>query len=382
MVVLLFGLVSLFADITYESMRSVLGPLIQVVGGGVAFAGIAGGLGELISYSLRPISGYLADKLRAHWIFTFIGYIIGLFSIPLMGFCSSAQCVFILSQTERFGKALRNPARDYLISTVSHKYGRSFAIHEAVDQVGSVLGPVLIAFLISNFGYSTALKSMFVPATISIILLFITRKFYSDYISRKYLGQYEILDEKISYNGNLKDGEKNNAFVGDDIFKLYILFVFLTTLGFLNFQIISFHLKSIGFSDFVIPVIFAGAMFVDSVTAIPFGLIFDRKPFLTLIFIPITGVLGTFSLVNPVFMFFWGAYMGLSESIVKSGLAKIRKSAGAFGTLYLFSGLASLIGSFIFSLLYERNSYSIILISFVFQFLSALVLLKLRKFFK
>lgn len=369
-IIILFGLVSLFADITYESARSILGPYIGILGGSIALAGIAGGLGEMIAYSLRTITGYIADKFKSYWFFTILGYIIGLFSIPIMGFCQSATQVFILSQTERLGKALRNPSRDYLISTVSTKYGRSFALHEAIDQIGAVIGPILVAIIVSYAGYSAALKLMIIPTTISILLLIATKKIYSDEM-KKFSDDKTIVPKTQSENQNNKDK-----------LKTYITFAFLTNLGFINFQIISFHFKSSGLSDFWIPIAYAIAMLVDSITAIPFGILFDRKPILTLSFIPIFGFASSFSLLNPVSIIFWGAYMGLSESILKSGLAKISRKATSFGILHFSSGISSLISSVIFSKIYDFGINWIILFSLITQALSLFVLIKNLERFK
>lgn len=365
-VVILFGVVSLFADITYESARSVLGPLMQTLGGSIFLIGVGGGLGELISYSIRPISGYLADRFRSYWMFTFLGYIIGLFSVPLMGFCSSVNCVFLLFQVERLGKAIRNPARDHLIASVSSKYGRSFAIHELLDQIGAVIGPVLIAFLISSRGYFYALKFMVIPASLSMLFLLITKGIYSR----------SSEESSKDYKGEPGNADRNQ---GKDVFFLYILFVFFTTLGFLNFQIISFHLKVSGFSDLVIPIIFAVAMVVDSATALPFGMLFDRKPFIALLIVPLFGFIGVFSMINPVFIVFWGAYVGLTESVIRSGLARIRKGASAFGTLYLSSGLSSLLGGLIFSKLYEVGLEGIIVFSLITQISALLLLIRIYR---
>lgn len=360
LIIVMFGLVSLFADITYESARSVFGPYIKTLGGSIVIAGIAGGLGELISYSLRTISGYLADKTKSYWLFTILGYIIGLLSVPLMGFCSNASCAFMLSQTERLGKAIRNPARDYLISSVSQKYGKSFAIHETIDQIGAVVGPVLIAIIISSTGYHTALKLMIIPTAISTLLLTITRKIYST-------TEQERENENIRNEAGRKNGEN---------LKQYILFAFLTNTGFINFQIISFHFKESGFSDLSIPLIYAIAMLVDSVTAIPFGSLFDRKPILSLSFIPIFGFISSLSFFNPAFIFFWGAYMGLSESILKSGLAKIKSDATSFGSLHFFSGISYLISSIIFSKIYDFGIHWIILFSLATELMALFVLIK------
>ncbi len=63
--VLLVGVMSLFADMTYEGARSITGPYLALLGASAAAVGIVAGGGELLGYSLRLVSGRLADVRRA-----------------------------------------------------------------------------------------------------------------------------------------------------------------------------------------------------------------------------------------------------------------------------------------------------------------------------
>jgi hypothetical protein len=64
--VLLLGLVSLLADMTYEGARSVTGPFLGLLGASAAAVGVVAGLGELIGYTLRLASGYLTNRTRSY----------------------------------------------------------------------------------------------------------------------------------------------------------------------------------------------------------------------------------------------------------------------------------------------------------------------------
>src|SRR5262249_46001528 len=59
--VILLGLVSLFADVTYEGARSITGPYLAVLGASATVVGVVAGFGELIGYVLRLVAGYLSD---------------------------------------------------------------------------------------------------------------------------------------------------------------------------------------------------------------------------------------------------------------------------------------------------------------------------------
>ncbi|MFN7098373.1 MAG: MFS transporter, partial [Gammaproteobacteria bacterium] len=58
--VVLLGIVSLFSDMTYEGARSITGPYLAILGANAFIVGFVSGFGELIGYSLRLVSGYLA----------------------------------------------------------------------------------------------------------------------------------------------------------------------------------------------------------------------------------------------------------------------------------------------------------------------------------
>jgi Major Facilitator Superfamily. len=179
-IILLLGLVSLFADITYESARSISGPFLASLGAGAFLISFVGGLGEFIGYGLRIFAGYISDKLKNYWCLTILGYFVGLFSPPLLAFSPNWQFATTLILAERFGKAIRSPARDTILSLASKKlgYGKGFAIHEALDQIGSVAGPFFISFILANFGYKPSFLILFIPAILSFLLLISAERIY------------------------------------------------------------------------------------------------------------------------------------------------------------------------------------------------------------
>ena len=72
--IVLLGLVSLFADMTYEGARSVTGPYLGILGASAAIIGFIAGFGEFLGYALRLASGYLSDRTGSYWLITIIGY--------------------------------------------------------------------------------------------------------------------------------------------------------------------------------------------------------------------------------------------------------------------------------------------------------------------
>src|SRR5271155_2235297 len=89
--VLLFGAVNLFADFSYEGARSVGGPFLAGLGASALVAGLGGGSGELLGYTLRLASGFWADKSRRYWAITILGYLLQMTVIPLLALARSWQ---------------------------------------------------------------------------------------------------------------------------------------------------------------------------------------------------------------------------------------------------------------------------------------------------
>src|SRR5436190_9094340 len=172
------GFVSLFADMTYEGAHSVIGPLLKDLGASATQVGIIAGLGEMIAASLRYFSGRLADRTRAYWTITTLGYFLNLVVIPGLAFAGSWQVVALLVVAERTGKSLRGPARDVLLSEATEVvgHGKGFGLHAAMDQTGAVLGPLLVAASVAKtHHFGPAFLWLALPAGGAFIALLFAR---------------------------------------------------------------------------------------------------------------------------------------------------------------------------------------------------------------
>src|ERR1041384_5941176 len=109
--VLTMGIVNLFGDITYEGGASINGPFLGSLGAKAAAISIIAGLGEFLGYSLRSVSGYIADRTGKHWPITFVGYSINLFVVPAMALAHSWYLAAALVLAERIGRAIRSEER-------------------------------------------------------------------------------------------------------------------------------------------------------------------------------------------------------------------------------------------------------------------------------
>ena len=146
-IIVSFGFVSLFADMTYEGARAIHGPFLALLGASATAVGLISGVGELIGFGLRLASGMLADKSRQYWFLTILGYGVNIIAVPLLAFAPNWQTVAMLVVLERVGKSVRAPARDVMLSNAAQAVGTGwgFGLHAAMDQVGAVLGPLAVA---------------------------------------------------------------------------------------------------------------------------------------------------------------------------------------------------------------------------------------------
>src|SRR5260370_42357798 len=114
--------------------------------------GIIGGLGEMIAARLRYFSGKLADRTRAYWTTTTLGYFLNLGVVPGLAFAGNWQAAALLVVAERTGKSLRGPARDVLLSEATEVvgHGSGFVLPAAMDQTRALPGPIFVAISVAR----------------------------------------------------------------------------------------------------------------------------------------------------------------------------------------------------------------------------------------
>lgn len=369
--VVLLGLVSLFSDMTYEAARSLNGTFLKILGASGSTVGIVAGLGELIGYGLRFFSGYLADRTKKYWTILIAGYVLNLFSVPLLALAGYWEVAVILMIAERTGKALRTPARDALLSFGTQKIGRGwgYGLHEAMDQIGATAGPLLVSGVLffRNQNYQMAYALLAIPAIIAVSILFYCKNLYPA------PGELEIKKAAVATKGLTKR------------YWLYLLAVIFIAAGFADFPIIAYHFKSKAMiSDALIPVYYAAAMAADALAALLLGRMFDRKG----IQIILVAVLLSSCFAPMVFlgnagialagMIVWGIGMGAQESVLKAeiaGMVPPEKRGTAFGTFNAAYGLFWFAGSALMGILYDFSLTGLILFSVIAQLISASIIL-------
>jgi len=365
--IILLGIVSLFGDVTYEGARSVTGPFLRTLGARPAVVGLVAGIGEFVGYGLRLGSGYLADRTKAYWPLTFVGYGL-LISIPLLAFAGHWQLAAVLIILERMGKAIRSPARDTMLSYAAKGVGRGwgFAIHEALDQIGAIIGPVVFSLVLLFQGdYREGFTLLWIPALLTLAVLALARKKVP-------------LPQKLEAPKEASRQDIQSKL--PRVFWLYAVFTLLSVAGFANFQLITYHLKAQAIiPDAQIPIMYAIAMGVDALAALVVGKTYDKIGLISLLAVPLLTLpipflafSYSYSLVL-ISIILWGVVMGIQETIMRAAIADltpVERRGFAYGIFNTAYGTGWFLGGALMGLLYEFSINYLILFAVVMELIS------------
>lgn len=353
--VLAFGVVSLLADFVYEGARSVVGPYLATLGASAALVGFITGAGEAVALVFRLATGALSDRTGRQWAITVAGYGITFVSVPLLAVASALAPASVLVVLERFGKAVRTPARDTMLAQAGSGMGlgRAFAVHEALDQSGALLGPLLVAAMLALSGYTLGFGVLAIPAALAFALLLALRR------AVPAPAAYEPADVPEATTGAAAAAPLPRRFW------LYAAFTALSVLGFATWGVLAYHLQvEHVVSEALIPVIYAVAMGVDAIAALASGWLYDRIGLRGLIVVPVlTAAVPFLSFATaPALVWIgaavWGAALGVQESTLRAAVADLvprtRRGFG-YGTFTAIYGLAWLAGGTLIGALYEES---------------------------
>jgi len=371
--VVLIGVVSFFADFTYEGARSVTGPFMAVLGANGTIVGIVAGLGELFGYGLRLVSGKLSEKTQKFWPITLFGYLIQMAAVPLLALAGNWQVAALFIIVERIGKAIRNPPRDVMLSHAAKEmgYGWGFGVHEALDQFGALFGPLVVAAVLAHQGnYRTAFAVLIIPAVITYSMLIVARLMYP---------RPEDLEAEVP-DVHTKGLPR--------IFWIYLSGAALVAAGFADFQLIAYHFeKADAVKEIWIPIMYSIAMAVSGTGSLLFGRMFDRLGIGILI--PLTLVSAVFAPLVflggfwPVIVgsALWGLGMGVHESIIPAAVATMvprQRRPSAYGLFTAGYGVAWFAGSAVMGVLYDFSLTAVVIFCVALQLAAVPIFLKVR----
>jgi MFS family permease len=384
-----FGVVSLAADMVYEGARSVTGPLLASLGASAVLVGLVSGAGEATALLLRLVFGSWADRSGNYWTLTFAGYALTAVCVPalaitpfLAGAGLAVACVLILG--ERLGKAVRSPAKTALLAHAATAVGlgRGFGVHQALDQIGAVAGPLLVAAVIAAAGSIwPAMAVLIIPGAVAMLMLL--RIWRS-------MGTPAMVDDEPAGSDATADSEHRKSLFArlhgrlPGVFWLFAAASAATSAGLVTFAIIAYHLtQDQVVSVAAVPVIYAAAMGAEALAALASGWLFDRTRGGALLGLPLLVsavpmlAFASSPLVAIAGALVWGAAGGVSDSTVKALVADLvpaARRATAYGVFAAVQGAAAIAGGVLAGALYER-SLPILIAAVIATQIVALILL-------
>jgi MFS family permease len=346
--VFLLGLVSLFTDLSSQMIYPLLPEFLTSIGASKSIIGLIEGIADTTAYTFRTVFGKISDNLKKRKIFIFLGYALSSLSKPLLYFSNVWGTVLLVKFSDRFGKAMRTPPRDALISisTEKHTRGKAFGIHRAMDRAGAILGP-LLAILILKMSHNN-LRLVFllsiIPAVISVSFIYFVKEFKNHY------------DEEPL---NTSHCLKNPAFV------TFLIANIIFAFGNSSNAFLLLKAKETGIHIAFIPLLWMLYNLVCSSSSLILGPLSDtlgRRPIIIISFLYYALIYFLFGLTHSssiVWLLFacYGVYYGLSEGVFRAYIADLvheSNRATAYGIFNTGIGLALFPASLITGLVWDK----------------------------
>jgi len=375
--IMLMGVVSMLGDIVYESGRGLAPDYLYFLGASAFLVGLTSGIGELVGYGMRLISGPLADRSHAYWLFIFLGYGL-ILAIPMMGLTNSMWLVMAFVIAERLGKALRSPSRDAVVSVVSQGMGsgKAFGLHEFIDQIGAIIGPAFLGLMMlwTSNSFSLALQSLFPFYILMMVVLY--------FVYRRIGGTVdEIRRQGTATNEKLSGG-----------FWMYSGAVLVNTVGLMPVALILYNgakMLEAGGQLWLVPFLYVIVQLIDAPMALVSGYFYDKigvkfliVPFalsiLPLAFQSLAGLPGVILACVS-----YGLVLGMQESIYRAAvtdLVPLGRRGSAYGFFNVMLGVGTFVSGIAFGYMLDASVSPLLMLGFVVvtQVVAIALLLKTR----
>ncbi|MGD0675693.1 MAG: MFS transporter [Polyangiaceae bacterium] len=175
----LLGWTSLFTDVGTEMIFPLLPVfLVETLHSGPAYLGLVEGAADTVASLLKLASGYVADATHRRKPLVLFGYGLASAVRPLVAFATHPWHVLAVRVCDRIGKGVRGTPRDALIADAAgDRAGRAFGFHQAMDNLGAVVGPMLATLLVaSGWPVRRVFRLAIVPGIVATALVAVVRE--------------------------------------------------------------------------------------------------------------------------------------------------------------------------------------------------------------
>ena len=354
----LLGWVSLATDAATESVYPLL-PffLTSVLGAGAVSLGVIEGAAEAVNSLLKILSGRRSDKSRSKRPLVLLGYGVSSAAKPFIALVTQPIQVFVVRILDRLGKGVRSSPRDAMLASwaTPETRGRVYGVHQAMDNLGAVIGPVLATlFLLAYPGrYRTLFALTVIPGAISVLLILLIPERQDDAPSKA--------DTAASKPDVVSSSSLTDKFPPQ--FTRFMVILTIFALGNSTDAFLLLRLTDAAGSAKFVPLMWAGIHVVKSTVSFVSGDWSDRigrRAVIATGWIVYAVVYAGFAVSTTLtallsWFIVYGFYFGFAEGTEKAlvaDLAPASRRGTAFGVYNAIVGVGALLASIVFGLLW------------------------------
>jgi len=300
--ILFLGLVSFFTDISTEMVY----PLIPLYltgrfGATPALVGVIEGVAESVASLLKVFSGYLTDRFQKKKLIAFSGYAGSLFYKLALLLSGSWWGILAARVIDRTGKGIRTAPRDVLVIESAgaggmgsaNPLGAAFGLHKALDMCGSALGILFTWFLLrgagsEDFNYRFLFMISVIPAILGLCMFLFVKQGPSPAPAKQ------------------REPFWKNIRKVDSQLRLYLLVVFLFTLGNSSNSFLILRARSAGFDEVNVILLYFLFNITAAALSMPMGRLSDK--------------IGRKKLLVPGYLLFSLCYLGFAFAAGKASI--------------------------------------------------------------
>lgn len=342
------GIGSMFMDISSELIHSLLPVFMTtVLGASMVTVGVIEGVAEATAAITKVFSGALSDYLGKRKFLMILGYGLAAFTKPVFPLAASIGWVFGARLVDRIGKGIRAAPRDALVADITPPQlrGAAYGLRQALDSIGSFIGPVLAVVFMIWFAndISAVMWIAVLPAFVAVaVLAFYVREPEQAQGQSTTRSPWTLADARALSSR----------------YWLVVLLGGVFTLARFSEAFLVLRAQDVGIALAYVPLVLIAMNVVYAVFAYPAGIAADRVSARTLLLLGLTLLVAAdlvlAAAATPALVIagstLWGAHMALTQGLLSKLVADTAPDhlrGTAFGIFNLASGIALLLASVI-----------------------------------
>jgi MFS family permease len=376
--VLKLGVVSFLTDISSEAIFSIFSVFFTViVGASASLLGLVEGLADFSGSSLDYFAGWLSDRSGKRKSLALFGYGFSTLAKVMLLLGSSVAALASFRIIERLGKSFRGPPRDAWLAAVAEEStrGYTFAVHNAMDKMGAVLGPIVAYFLLLSLGQNIGtFRIIFIMAVVAAALSVLVLSLMKDRPGIPH--------------------ERENIFKAwgtlSPAFKKYVIPAGIFSLAYFSFGFLLLRAYTLGFSIKDVVLLYALFNISFVVISLPIGKLGDwvgRRyiiilEYLIYIIMSLGFIIAKEKWQVIILFILFGIFYAIDEAQSKAFISDIEKDrrATAIGAYNFITGLIYVLASVFAGILWTWNPIYAFIFAAVVAFIALLVFVWLFMF--